>query len=53
MSPELGIEIRDKIIEVFTKFEDSRVYPEVLDVILSFIQSDYGIFGYIEENFQF
>ncbi|MFX1312427.1 MAG: GAF domain-containing protein [Promethearchaeota archaeon] len=49
MSPKLGIEIRDKIIEIFTEFEDDRVYPEVLDIILSLIESQYGIFGYINE----
>lgn len=50
MSPKLGIEIRDKIIETFTEFEDDQVYPEVLDIILSVIESQYGIFGYIDEN---
>jgi DNA-binding Lrp family transcriptional regulator len=50
MSPKLGIEIRDKIIELFTRFENDQVYTKVLDVILSVIESEYGIFGYIREN---
>ncbi|MFX0034646.1 MAG: GAF domain-containing protein [Candidatus Hermodarchaeota archaeon] len=50
MSPKLGIKIRDKIIETFTRFEDDRVYSKVLTIILSVIESDYGIFGYIKED---
>jgi DNA-binding Lrp family transcriptional regulator len=50
MSPKLGIEFRDKIIELFTVYEDNRVYTEVLDIILSVIESQYGIFGYIKGN---
>jgi DNA-binding Lrp family transcriptional regulator len=50
MSPKLGIEYRDKIIRAFTKFEDDQVYSQVLDIILSSIESEYGIFGYINDN---
>ncbi|MFX1554026.1 MAG: GAF domain-containing protein [Promethearchaeota archaeon] len=50
MSPKLGIEVRDKIIEAFTEFEDNQVYPEVLGIILTVIESKYGIFGYINES---
>ncbi len=50
MSPKLGIEFRDKIIEVFSEFEDDQVYFKVLNIVLSVIESDYGIFGYITKN---
>ncbi|MFX0037789.1 MAG: GAF domain-containing protein [Candidatus Heimdallarchaeota archaeon] len=50
MSPKLGIEFRDKIIRAFTEFEDDQVYVQVLDLVLSSIESEYGIFGYINEN---
>ncbi|UCD00519.1 MAG: GAF domain-containing protein [Promethearchaeota archaeon] len=50
MSPKLGIQFRDKIIKAFTESEDDQVYPEVLDIILSAIDSKYGIFGYIDVN---
>jgi len=50
MSPKLGIEDRDKIIKIFTELEDNQVYSEVLDIILSSINSEYGIFGYIDDN---
>jgi DNA-binding Lrp family transcriptional regulator len=50
MSPKLGIEVRDKIIETFTTYDDDQVFPEVLDIVLSLIESDYGVFGYIAEN---
>ncbi len=50
MSPKLGIEFRDKIIKTFTEYEDEKVYPEVLNIILSVIESEFGIFGYIDKN---
>ncbi|MFW9972570.1 MAG: hypothetical protein ACFFDF_20455, partial [Candidatus Odinarchaeota archaeon] len=50
MSPKLGIEYRDKIIRAFTEFEDDQVYSYVLDIILSSIESEYGIFGYIDDS---
>ena len=50
MCPKLGIEVRDKIIDIFTEFEDDQVYPIVLDIILDVIDSEYGVFGYIAEN---
>lgn len=50
MCPKLGIEVRDKIIETFTIFEDDQVYPKVLDIILDVLDSEYGVFGYIAEN---
>lgn len=50
MSPKLGIEIRDKIIEAFTNFEDDQVYLIVLNMMLSVVESNYGIFGYITEK---
>ena len=50
MSPKLGIEFRDKIIKAFTEFEDDQVYVQVLDIILSSIESEFGIFGYIDDK---
>ncbi|MFX1595322.1 MAG: hypothetical protein ACFFBK_04585, partial [Promethearchaeota archaeon] len=50
MSPKLGIAFRDKIIKIFTESEDEQVYSQVLDFILSVIESEFGIFGYIDEN---
>ena len=50
MSPKLGIILRDKIIKTFTEVEDDQVYVQVLDIILSSIESEYGIFGYINDN---
>jgi DNA-binding Lrp family transcriptional regulator len=50
MSPKLGIEYRDKIIKTFIEFEDDQVYTQVLNIILSSIESEYGIFGYINDR---
>lgn len=42
--------IRNRIAEIFlTKIED-EIYSEVLKVILESLKSEYGVFGYLDEN---
>jgi len=44
------ISLRDKITDMFRKFPDDQMYPEVLQIILEALESEMGYFGYIDEN---
>lgn len=44
------IEIINKIIGIFCKFPDYKMYGEVLEIVLSVMQSLYGVFGYIDNK---
>ncbi|KKK40581.1 hypothetical protein LCGC14_1095160 [marine sediment metagenome] len=44
------ISLRDKITEMFHKFPDDQMYPEVLEILLEVLESKMGYFGYIDEN---
>jgi PAS domain S-box-containing protein len=42
--------IRNKIAEIFLTVPDEEMFGEVLQVILEAMESEYGIFGYIDEH---
>ncbi len=42
--------IRNKIAEIFLTIPDEEMFGEVLQVILEAMESQYGIFGYIDEH---
>ena len=44
------ISLRDKITDMFRKFPDDQMYPEVLQILLEALESEMGYFGYIDEN---
>ena len=44
------ISLRDKITDMFRKFPDNQMYPEVLEILLEVLESEMGYFGYIDEN---
>jgi PAS domain S-box-containing protein len=47
------LSVRNKISDIFLTAEDDKMYSEVLNVLLDSMQSNYGIFGYINENGDF
>lgn len=44
------LEIRNRLADIFLTVTDDEMYGEVLQVILKFTNSPYGVFGYIDEN---
>jgi PAS domain S-box-containing protein len=42
--------IRNKIAEIFLTVPDEEMFGEVLQVVLGAMESEYGIFGYIDEH---
>lgn len=42
--------IRDKIARIFLMVVDDKMYEAVLEVILEVMQSEYGVFGYIDDD---
>jgi len=42
--------IRNKIADIFLTVPDDEMYAEVLQVILNFMESKYGFFGYIDQD---
>ncbi|MFH1724981.1 MAG: PAS domain S-box protein [Elusimicrobiota bacterium] len=47
---EKELRVRDQIADVFLTASDEEMYSEVLRVILKATGSEYGIFGYIDED---
>jgi PAS domain S-box-containing protein len=47
---EKELTIRNKIVEIFLTIPDEEMFGEVLQVILKAMESEYGIFGYIDEH---
>jgi PAS domain S-box-containing protein len=47
---ELELAIRNKIADIFLTVPDDEMYGEVLQVILQALQSQHGLFGYIDEE---
>lgn len=47
---EKDLRIRNQINSIFLTFPDENMYAEVLEVILEFMESEYGTFGYFNEN---
>jgi PAS domain S-box-containing protein len=43
----------DRIADCFLRFSDDRMYGEVLKVVLDVMESDLGVFGYLDENGDF
>ena len=44
------LDVRDRIAKAFLSCPGDEVYSEVLEVVLDVMESQYGVFGYIEEN---
>jgi len=42
--------VRNKIAEIFLTIPDEEIFGEVLQVILDAMESNYGVFGYIDEH---
>ena len=47
---ERKLSIRNKIAEIFLTTPEDEMYGEVLSVILESMESEYGVFGYIDED---
>jgi len=47
---ERQLDIRNKIANILLTTSDERMYNEVLQTLLKAMSSQYGLFGYIEEN---
>jgi len=47
---EQDLRIRNRIAEIFLSAPDDEMYGEVLQVILKAMESQHGIFGYIDEE---
>ena len=47
---ERELTIRNRIAEIFLTVPDEEIYGEVLQTILEVMESEHGIFGYIDEN---
>jgi two-component system cell cycle sensor histidine kinase/response regulator CckA len=47
---QVELRIRNRIAEIFLTIPDEEMYGEVLQVILEAMESQYGIFGYINEH---
>jgi PAS domain S-box-containing protein len=47
---ERELYIKNKIVYIFLTFPDDEVYGEILRFILEAMESEYGVFGYIDEN---
>lgn len=47
---EQELNIRNKIGEIFLTIPDGKMYYEVMQVFLSAMKSEFGTFGYIDEN---
>lgn len=44
-----SLELRNRIAHVFLTSPSDRIYSDVLDVLLSFFESSFGYFGYIND----
>jgi len=49
-SSERELRIGNQIANIFLTFPDDQMYVEVLDVVLEAVESEYGVFGYIDEK---
>ena len=47
---ERGLALRNQIAEIFLTVSDDVMFSKVLQVILEYMDSKYGIFGYINES---
>ncbi|MFC1745364.1 PAS domain S-box protein, partial [Candidatus Riflebacteria bacterium] len=44
------LEMQNKVAHIFLTSSDEAMYGKVLNIILDVMQSEFGIFGYIDEN---
>jgi len=44
------LHIRNRIVETFITAKDKNIYDELLSVLLIAFKSEFGVFGYIDEN---
>ena len=44
------LDVRDQLAHSFTTIQDTSLYGEVLGIILNVFRSQFGVFGYIDEN---
>ncbi len=44
------LSIKNQVANIFLTVPDEEMYAEVLEVIMGFMESPYGIFGYIDET---
>ncbi len=47
---ERDLAVRNKVAQIFLTVSDEEIYGEVLHVILQAMESEYGLFGYIDRN---
>ena len=47
---EKELTIRNRIAEIFLTIADEQMYYEVLKIVLEVMESEFGIFGYIDEK---
>lgn len=47
---ENELRIRNRLIEAFLNIQDEEMYSEVLDIVLEAMESQLGVFGYIDEQ---
>jgi PAS domain S-box-containing protein len=47
---EKELNLRNQILEVFLSAPDEEIYSRVLELVLSVLQSPFGIFGYIDHR---
>jgi PAS domain S-box-containing protein len=47
------MDLRNRIDRILLTRSDDEMYGDVLDVLLEVMKSDYGVFGYIDENGSF
>jgi len=47
---ERELKIRNRIAEIFLTVPDVEMYARVIQVIMDAMESEYGLFGYIDEN---
>jgi PAS domain S-box-containing protein len=50
---ERNLLVNDRINKIFLTVEDDEAFDELLKYILEFLQSEFGIFGYLDENGKF
>ncbi len=46
---EWELEVRNRIAQTFLTSPDEKIYERVIDIILETLESQYGLFGYIDE----
>ena len=50
---ERNLRVNDRINKIFLTVEGDEVYDELLRYILEFLESEFGLFGYLDDNGKF